>query len=124
MPTTEMIVSIAVVAALALAFIHVLRLIGVAMLHRTVRRAFVGRVTAFVRVEERLRARRAAALRRLAAELVALGAVAGGVLWLARSPEIAGFIAESQTVAVAGLLSGFALLVVLLSTTPATRSFG
>ncbi|HEX4762611.1 MAG TPA: hypothetical protein VFU87_07445 [Sphingomicrobium sp.] len=38
MPTTEMIGMIAVVAALALGFIHLLRLFGVMILHRTVRR--------------------------------------------------------------------------------------
>jgi hypothetical protein len=38
MPATEMIVSVALTAALVLAFIHVLRLIGTAMLHRTVRK--------------------------------------------------------------------------------------
>ena len=36
MPATEMIVTVAIAAALVLAFIHILRLIGTAMLHRTV----------------------------------------------------------------------------------------
>ena len=39
MPATEMIVSVALFAAVVLALIHVLRLIGTAILHRTVRRA-------------------------------------------------------------------------------------
>ena len=38
MPATEMIVSVALVSAVAIAFIHVLRLIQTAMLHRTVRK--------------------------------------------------------------------------------------
>jgi hypothetical protein len=38
MPATEMIVFIAVVTALTLGFIHVVRLAGTAMLHKTVRR--------------------------------------------------------------------------------------
>jgi hypothetical protein len=38
MPATEMIVSVAVLAALVLGFIHLLRLIGTAVRHRTVRR--------------------------------------------------------------------------------------
>lgn len=38
MPATEMIVSVALVSAIAVAFVHVLRLIGTAMLHRTVRK--------------------------------------------------------------------------------------
>ena len=39
MPATEMIVSIAFVAAVAIGFVHLLRLIGTAITHRTVRRA-------------------------------------------------------------------------------------
>ncbi len=39
MPATEMVAMVAVVAALALSFVHVLRLIGTAILHKTVRRA-------------------------------------------------------------------------------------
>ena len=39
MPTTEMIVSVALVAALALGFVSILRLIGTVILHRTIRRA-------------------------------------------------------------------------------------
>jgi hypothetical protein len=38
MPATEMIVSVALVSAIAVGFIHVLRLIQTAMLHRTVRK--------------------------------------------------------------------------------------
>ena len=39
MPTTEMVAMVAVVAALALGFIHLLRLLSTAIMHRTVRRA-------------------------------------------------------------------------------------
>jgi hypothetical protein len=39
MPATEMIVMVAVVAAAALSFMHILRLIGTAILHKTVRKA-------------------------------------------------------------------------------------
>src|SRR5205085_3684872 len=38
MPTTEMVVSIAVVAALALTFVHLVRLAGTAIMHKTARR--------------------------------------------------------------------------------------
>lgn len=38
MPATEMIVMVAIVSGLALAFIHVVRLLGTLVLHRTVRR--------------------------------------------------------------------------------------
>jgi hypothetical protein len=39
MPVTEMIVMVAVFAAMALSFIHLLRLVGTAIMHRTIRRA-------------------------------------------------------------------------------------
>ena len=39
MPATEMIVSIAVVSSLVVAFVHLLRLAGTAMTHRTIRQA-------------------------------------------------------------------------------------
>jgi uncharacterized protein YneF (UPF0154 family) len=39
MPTTEMIVMVAVTAAVVLAFIHFLRLIGMFIMHRTVQKA-------------------------------------------------------------------------------------
>lgn len=38
MPFTEMVVTIAIVSALALSFIHVVRLAGAAIMHKTVRR--------------------------------------------------------------------------------------
>ena len=38
MPATEMVVMVAVVAALALAFIHLVRLAGTALMHKTARR--------------------------------------------------------------------------------------
>ena len=39
MPTTEMIVMVAAFSALALSFINILRLIGTAIMHRTIRKA-------------------------------------------------------------------------------------
>ena len=39
MPVTEMIVMVSVFAAVALSFVHVLRLIGTIVIHRTIRRA-------------------------------------------------------------------------------------
>ena len=38
MPTTEMIVMVAVIAAVVLGFIHLLRLAGMALMHKTIRR--------------------------------------------------------------------------------------
>src|SRR3569623_99786 len=39
MPVTEMIVMVSVFAAVALSFVHILRLIGTIVIHRTIRRA-------------------------------------------------------------------------------------
>jgi len=38
MPTTEMVVMVAITAAIVLAFIHIVRLIGTLVLHRTIRK--------------------------------------------------------------------------------------
>ena len=66
-------------------------------------------------LEERLRAAARATRRRLALEALALGATAVGAVLLARLPQFAGAIGEAPEVAVMALLSGFALLVLLMS---------
>ncbi|HEX4762609.1 MAG TPA: hypothetical protein VFU87_07435 [Sphingomicrobium sp.] len=78
-------------------------------------RRFVARVQARIALDRYLKAERRGLLRRLGAELLALLAVAAGLLWLGRAAPVAGFFAESPGVALAALLSGFALLVLLVS---------
>jgi uncharacterized membrane protein len=78
-------------------------------------RAFAARVRAMVVLDERLRAAARATRRRLALEALALGATAVGAVLLARLPQFAGAISEAPEVAVMALLSGFALLVLLMS---------
>ena len=78
-------------------------------------REFVARVQAHIRLEEYLRGHRHSALRRLAVESLGLLFVAAGLIWLGRAEPVAGFFADSPGLALAGLLSGFGLLVFLFS---------
>lgn len=78
-------------------------------------RAFVRRVQARVALEERLRSEQADQLRRLALQLVALAAVAVGLLWLTKAPDIAAFASDSPATALAAFLAGFTFLVALLA---------
>lgn len=59
-------------------------------------RMIVRSVQARIAFEQRLAARRAVELRRLAIQVAGVAAVAAGVLWLARSPTIARFTANSD----------------------------
>ena len=78
-------------------------------------RLFVRSVQARIALDERLSGQRAVELRRLAIQVVAVAAVAAGVLWLVRSPTIAQFGADSPAVVLAALLAGFSFLVALLA---------
>jgi hypothetical protein len=85
-------------------------------------RVFAARVRAMVVIDERLRAAARATRRRLALEALALGATAVGAVLLARLPQFAGAISEAPEIAVVALLSGFALLVLLISRDPPQRA--
>ena len=76
-------------------------------------RAFVRHVQAQVALDRRFRAERRAILRQLGLEAVGLGAITGGLLWLGRAAPVADFFSDSPALALAGLLSGFALLLLL-----------
>lgn len=78
-------------------------------------RAFTARVRAQVLLEERLRGERVASLRQLAFEIVGVLAVAAGLLWLARSPEVAEFVGESPAIALAAMLAAFMLLIAVMA---------
>ena len=78
-------------------------------------RRFAERVAARIALEERLGAERRSVARELTAEVVAIAAVAAGLLWLGRAAPVAGFFAESPAAALTCLLTGFGLLVVLFS---------
>jgi hypothetical protein len=82
---------------------------------RDVDRTFVSRVQARIALDECLRAERRSVLRRLGAELLAIGAVAVALLWLGRAETVAGFFADSPAMALTSLLSAFAFLVFLFS---------
>ena len=78
-------------------------------------RSFVALVQARVALDRRLRAERRSLFRRVGMEALALAAIAGGLLWLGRAPQIANFAADSPAAMLAALLSGFACLVLLFS---------
>lgn len=78
-------------------------------------RGFVARVQAAVALEARLEAERRSILRRFLAELIALVAVAGGLVWAARAEPLMAIASESPWLLMCGLLSIFVLIVAALS---------
>jgi hypothetical protein len=75
-------------------------------------RLFATRVEARIRLDERLRNERYGLLRRLGRELIAIIALAAGLVLLARAPAVTDFAAESPASLLAALISLFALVVV------------
>ena len=73
-------------------------------------RQFVARVQAGIALEQQLIVHRRWLVAELFKELVALGAVAAGLWWVARAP-VTGSLAQSPAVALAVLLVAFALLI-------------
>lgn len=78
-------------------------------------RAFVASVRAHIALDERLRSERAAAIAAFALQLIALLAVAAGVIWFTRSPGIAEAASESPGLLLLILVGLFSFLVLLLS---------
>jgi hypothetical protein len=78
-------------------------------------RQFVARVQARVALEARLEAERRSILRRFASQLIALVAIAGGLVWAARTEPLVAIASESPWLLMCGLLSIFALVVAALS---------
>jgi ABC-type transport system involved in cytochrome bd biosynthesis fused ATPase/permease subunit len=87
-------------------------------------RFFVASVQAHIALDDRLRAERAATVSDFALQLLALLAVAAGLIWFARSPQVAGAVGESPGVALLILVGLFSFLVLLLSPgVPASNRF-
>ena len=78
-------------------------------------RAFVLRVQQRIRIDDALRASRAAAVERLLTGTAALVSVAGALLWFARSADAASIAAESPAPVLAGLILLFMSVVLLLA---------
>lgn len=85
-------------------------------------RAFVSAVQARIAIERRLAVERSALLSKLLIQLIAMGAVAAAVGWIARAPEVAALAGESPHMARAILLVGFGLLVALFAAVAGGRS--
>ena len=77
--------------------------------------AFVVWVQQRIRIDDALRAARVAALERLSVGIVALGAVAAALVWLARSTDAAAIAAESPAPVLAGLILLFMSVVWLVA---------
>lgn len=78
-------------------------------------RQFVMRVAAVIRLDEQLRAERAAILGSLGVKLVALAAVVGAVMSIGQAPAVADFMTSSPSLAVAILILGFGAVLALFS---------
>ena len=77
--------------------------------------AFVRAVQTRIALEQRLARERSVHWRRLAVQILALVAVAGGLAWLGRAPMVAGLGVESPALVLAALVSGFGFLVAVLA---------
>lgn len=94
---------------------------AIALPEREPDRAFVARVQSQIRLDEQLRAERRSMFSRLAIQFLGIAAIAAGVFWLLRSPEIAAFAAESPAILLAALLVAFSFVVLLFSTETSPR---
>ena len=76
-------------------------------------RQFVARVETLVVLDERLQAERRGLFHQLGVQVLAIAAVAAGLLLLGRAPAVAGFVEHSQAIALSALLAGFTLLMLV-----------
>lgn len=80
-------------------------------------RRFVARVEALVLLEERLQAERSGLFHQFGVQVLAIAAVAAGLLLLGRAPAVAGFVEHSPAIALSALLAGFTLLMLIAAQT-------
>ncbi|NUT01588.1 MAG: hypothetical protein HOP96_11495 [Sphingomonas sp.] len=81
-------------------------------------RAFVARVQARIRLEERIALERRSLLSGLAVQVLGIGVIAAALWWLSRSPAIASFASESPAVLLVALLAAFSFVIVLFASRP------
>jgi hypothetical protein len=86
-----------------------------ALEERDADRRFVARVQARIALDTQLRERGRASLRQFGVQVLGLGAIAAGLLWLSLSAPIAEFAAQSPAMALAGVIASFAMLIALFS---------
>ena len=84
-------------------------------------RQFVARVETLVLLEERLQAERRGLFHQLGVQVLAIAAVAAGLLLLGRAPAISSFVENSPAVALSALLAGFTLLMLVIATQASDR---
>jgi hypothetical protein len=78
-------------------------------------RTFIARVQSAIAVEEQLAAQRRALLTQFVQQLVVVATVAIALWWIGRAEPVASRFAQSPALGLALLLTGFGLLVALLS---------
>jgi hypothetical protein len=81
-------------------------------------RAFGAQVQSTIAIEERLAAQRRSVLTQLVDQLIAIGAVGAALWWIGRAEPVATGFAQSPALGLAILLTGFGLLVALMSKAP------
>jgi hypothetical protein len=84
-------------------------------------RAFVARVQARIRVEQRLDAERAGLLSALSIQILGIAAIAGALWWLSRSPAIESFAGESPAILLLVLLAAFSFVIALFASRPSSE---
>ena len=87
-------------------------------------RAFVSRVQARIRIEERLEAERRGLLSLVPLHLIGIASIAAGLSWLVRSPAIAQSVGQSPAVLLVILLAAFIFVALLFSVTPGASRLG
>ena len=78
-------------------------------------RTFVARVQAAIVLEERLAAQRRSLLTELAQQLIVVAAVGGALWWIGRAEPVSSRFSQSPALGLALLLTGFGLLVAVMS---------
>ena len=84
-------------------------------------RAFVARVQARIRLEERLEAERSGLLSALLIQILGIAAIAAALWWLSRSPAIESFAGESPAVLLLVLLAAFSFVIALFASRPGSE---
>jgi hypothetical protein len=87
-------------------------------------RAFVSRVQARIRVEERLEAERRGLLSLVPLHFVGIASIAAGLSWLVQSPAIAESAGQSPAILLMIVLAAFIFVALLFGVTPGARRVG
>lgn len=96
---------------------------AVAPAERQPDRRFVRSVQARIALEAQLASERRAMVVDLLAQLAALAAIAGSIIWFSRNAAVADWLAQSPSLALAILFVAFAFVLAMVSSRPASAAF-